>query len=557
MKNNTIYPMTYSDFCTTKDGVFKRISKNSSERISSSMEILSIEEDLDTSVHSATIAYTSFDEVKYITVPRSTYLQRRKLLELQDFGVDITEDNASSLTKYFKEEEEKKMATKKYTHSTLGFSKYNDKLIFKHYKAIGIESTYSGPYDVRPRGSYKDYMKMIQEEVLDNPAMEFIIVCGLSSVLLAYLSHEYILDSLVIHLASDSTTGKSTALKMASSLWSIPDVKEDSLFSTYNGTNNAILNKLTGLNGIPYFLDEISMSNINNFSSFIYTLVNGVEKERLTKDAKLMAKKSWITTLLSNGERSLINSANKNKGIAARVFEVKNVTFTRDAENAENIQRVIHQNYGLVGPKYTEYIMSLNKEDICKRFEEMREEFSNLVKTSQSTDDLFKRRTLKFSILLLTAEYFEKFSGVTLSKNTITKFIMKIEAESTRTRNYHAHVMEYIKDYVAINAAAFGLTGNAHSIRYGTVTPKSDYIEVLFYKTSFDEMIYKGHYEESSIVLKELKAKGYLDCETDRYTRSRKMPNGIKQDVYILKLDKAIMQKFTKDQKEEGDEKHE
>ncbi len=70
-------------------------------------------------------------------------------------------------------------------------------------------------------------------------------------------------------------------------------------------------------------------------------------------------------------------------------------------------------------------------------------------------------------------------------------------------------------------------------------------------------MIYKGQYEESSIVLKELKAKGYLDCETDRYTRSRKMPNGIKQDVYVLKLDKAIMQKLTKDQKEEGDEKHE
>lgn len=521
------------------------------------MEILSIEEDIDTSVHSATIAYTFFDEVKYITVPRSTYLQRRKLLELQDFGIDITEDNASSLTKFFKEEEEKKMATKKYTHSSLGFSRYNDKLIFKHYKAIGIDSTYNGPYDVRPRGSYGDYMSMVKDEVLGNPLMEFILVSGLSSVLLAYLSDEYSLDSLVIHLVSDSTTGKSTALKLAASLWSVTDVKADSLFSSYNGTNNAILNKLTGFFGIPYCLDEISMSSMPNYTSFTYTLVNGVDKERLSKDSKLLEKKSWLVTLLSNGERSILGLASKNKGIAARVFEIKNETFTRNAENAETIQRVIQKNYGLVGPKYAEYILSLKKEDICKRFEEIREDFSNLVKTTQSTDDLFKRRTLKFTILLLTAEYFEKFSGFTLRKDAITKFLMKIEAESTRTRNYHAHVMDYIKDYVAINAAAFGLGGNAHSIRYGTVTPKSDYIEVLFYKTSFEEMIYKGQYEESSIVLKELKAKGYLDCETDRYTRSRKMPNGIKQDVYVLKLDKAIMQKLTKDQKEEGDEKHE
>lgn len=554
MTNFQCSPMNYSDFYTTKDGVYKRISKNSWERISSSMELLSIEENIDTSVHSAKIAYTSFGEVKYITVPRSAYLQRRKLLELQDFGVDVTEDNATFLTKYFKDEEERKMDTKQYSHSTLGFSRYNGKLVFKHYNAIGIESTYSGPYDVKPTGSYEDYLKMIKEEVLGNPLMEFILVSGLSSVLLAYLSDEYSIDSLIIHLASDSTTGKSTALKLAASLWSVTDVRADSLFSSYNGTNHALINKICGLFGIPYCLDEISMSSMQNFTSFIYTLVNGVEKERLTKDSKLMEKKSWIVTLLSNGERSLVGLASKNKGIAARVFEIKNVTFTRDAENAENIQRAIQKNYGLVGPKYAEYILSLKKEDICKRFEEIREDFSNLVETTQSTDELFKRRTLKFAILLLTAEYFEKFSGFTLRQDAITKFLMKIEAESTRTRNYHAHVMDYIKDYVAINAAAFGLGGSAHSIRYGTITTKSDYIEVLFYKTSFDEMIAKGQYEESSIVLKELKAKGYLDCEADRYTRSRKMPNGTKQDVYVLKLDKAIMQKLTKDQNEEGDE---
>lgn len=536
MTNFQCYPMNYSDFYTTKDGVYKRMSKNSWERISSSMELLSIEENIDTSVHSAKIAYTSFGEVKYITVPRSAYLQRRKLLELQDFGVDVTEDNATFLTKYFKDEEERKMDTKQYSHSTLGFSRYNGKLVFKHYNAIGIESTYSGPYDVKPIGSYEDYLKMIKEEVLGNPLMEFILVSGLSSVLLAYLSDEFSLDSLIIHLASDSTTGKSTALKLAASLWSVTDVRADSLFSSYNGTNHALINKICGLFGIPYCLDEISMSSMQNFTSFIYTLVNGVEKERLSKESKLLEKKSWIVTLLSNGERSLVGLASKNKGIAARVFEIKNVTFTRDAENAENIQRAIQKNYGLLGPKYAEYIMTLKKEDLCKRYEEIREEFSSLVKTTQSTDDLFKRRTLKFAILLLTVECFEHYSGFTLCKDEITKFLMNIEAESTGSRNYHANAMDYIKDYIAINAASFGLGGNGHNLNYGTLTPKRDYTEVVVYKPSFNEMLRKGNYEDSSIVLRELKSNGYLDCDADRYTRSRKNHNGIRQDVYVLKL---------------------
>ncbi|WP_294096957.1 DUF927 domain-containing protein [Proteiniclasticum sp.] len=547
----------HREFYTTDEKVMQRCSRDTVRSVSDYIKISSIEHNIDSNDYLGNITYKAFGELKTLTVPRSTYLQRRRLLDLQNQGLDVTEENATLLVKYFKEEEECLVGAIRATHNTLGFSTHNGKLIFKHYNAIGIESTYSGPYDVRPRGSDKDYLKMIKEEVLGNPLMEFILVSGLSSVILAYLSDEYSLDSLIIHIASDSTTGKSTALKLAASLWSVTDVKADSLFSSYNGTNQALINKICGFSGIPYCLDEISMSSMQNFTSFIYTLVNGVEKERLTKDSKLMEKKSWLVTLLSNGERSLVGLASKNKCIAARVFEIKNVTFTRDAENAENIQRAIQKNYGLLGPKYAEYIMTLKKEDICKRFEEVRENFSALVKTTQATDELFERRTLKFAVLLLTAEYFEKFSRFTLNKDAITELLMSIEAESTGTRNNHANAMDYIKDYITINAAAFGLGGNGHNLNYGTVTPKRDYTEVVVYKPSFNEMLRKGNYEDSSIVLRELKSNGYLDCDADRYTRSRKNHNGIRQDVYVLKLYNYPIQEVITDSPTEGDEKHE
>ncbi len=92
---------------------------------------------------------------------------------------------------------------------------------------------------------------------------------------------------------------------------------------------------------------------------------------------------------------------------------------------------------------------------------------------------------------------------------------------------------------------------------FGQITPKEGYTEVLFYKTAFDEMLRKGRYEDSSIVLKELKANGFLDCDADRYTRSRKNQNGIRQDVYVLKLDEQLLQDLTTNQQKQGDEDNE
>lgn len=57
-------------------------------------------------------------------------------------------------------------------------------------------------------------------------------------------------------------------------------------------------------------------------------------------------------------------------------------------------------------------------------------------------------------------------------------------------------------------------------------------------KISFEEMIKQGGYEDKNVVLRELKQNGYLNCESDRFTRSRKSPVGYTQEVYVIKLPK-------------------
>ncbi len=126
-----------NEFYLTENNVMQVCAKGTVKTVSDYIIITGIEHNIDSEDYFADITYKAFGEMKTLTVPRSSYLQRRKLLDLQNQGLDVTEENASLLVKYFKEEEESKAATIHFTHSSLGFGLYKGNQIFKHYHAIG------------------------------------------------------------------------------------------------------------------------------------------------------------------------------------------------------------------------------------------------------------------------------------------------------------------------------------------------------------------------------------------------------------------------------------
>lgn len=505
-------------------------------KIADPMKIESIQQNIDDGTYKASIKYKSFSGMKEITIPREEYLNKNNLIKYQSKGLDITHRNVALLTEYFNEKE--KEAQIKNIHTKLGFSNYEGKTIYKLYECIGIDSKYEGIYDVKPIGDKEEYINMINQEVIGNIALEFMVSISLSSVLLGYIGEDLGLDSIIVHLVGNSTTGKSTALKLAISLFGYPDVKRNGLFGTYNRTNNALLKKLNGLKGVPYALDEISMSYTQNFTNFVYGLANGTDKERLNKDSELKKKGVWLTTILSNGEKSLIGSSNKNAGVQIRVIEASNVTWTRDAENAEKINRVIQQNYGHIGFEFAEYIMKRKKDQLVKQFEISRDEIYKKMEDELVIDSMTFRRCNKFGIILQTAYLFQNMMDIKLDIDGIKKLMVEIERESLRNRNFRDSAIDYIKQYVSKYINKFQFNNNSPNDIFGKLIPKQDCVEVQMNKISFEQMINQGGYEDKNVVLKELKDAGYLNCEKDRYTRSRKNSFGYSEEVYVIKLPK-------------------
>ncbi|MDK0627813.1 DUF927 domain-containing protein [Clostridium perfringens] len=507
-------------------------------RLSRYIGVKEVLHNIDDKTFKANLEFLTLNGISNIIVDRDICLTKNKLMDLQSKGLDVVSSNVNDLIEYLRECEYR--AIKKNVHSKLGFFNYNGNEIYKLYNTVGIKSEYVGEYDVKPKGSKEKYIEMLEAEVFGKCELEFAIVSALSAVTLGYIGEELGLDSLLIHLVGNSTTGKSTALKLAISCFGYPDVKRNGLYSTYNSTNNAILKKLTGLKGVPLALDEISMSYTNNFTNFVYSVANGTDKDRLNKDSELKGKETWLTTILSNGERSLISSSNKNAGVQIRVIEIDNVTWTRDAENAENIKEAILENYGHIGFEFAKFVMQKGKETLIKQFKEIKKAFKYELEQNQISDNMIDRRCEKYAIILQTAYLFSEMMNVQLKIKEIKEMLIEVERKSIKNRNFKESAIDYIKQYVEKYKNKFETDDNTNSSKdiLGKLSSKSEYVEVQMNRISFDNMLKEGGFEDSTVVLKELKASGFLNCESDRYTRSRKNEFGTITEYIVVKLNK-------------------
>lgn len=99
---------------------------------------------------------------------------------------------------------------------------------------------------------------------------------------------------------SDSSTGKSTALACAASIWGGPG-----FIRTWRATANGIEGIASARNDTALILDEISEADPSALGAVIYAIGNGVGKARAQRTGAAQAAKRWRVMLLSSGERTL------------------------------------------------------------------------------------------------------------------------------------------------------------------------------------------------------------------------------------------------------------
>lgn len=103
-----------------------------------------------------------------------------------------------------------------------------------------------------------------------------------------------------IHFMGDSSQGKTTALQVAGSVWGAPG-----FVRTWRATSNGLEATAAALNDTLLILDEISECNPKDIGEIVYSLSNGVGKQRAKRTGGARAAAHWRIITLSSGERTL------------------------------------------------------------------------------------------------------------------------------------------------------------------------------------------------------------------------------------------------------------
>ena len=170
-----------------------------------------------------------------------------------------------------------------------------------------------------------------------------------------------------LSLSGTTSTGKTSALRVAGAIWGSTDErKPDSILQTWNQTQNAIIEKASSLDGIPFMLDDTQVATGHNvIQNTIYALSTGRGKGRLNRLGKAVGEKSSRTILISTGEMPMLESSHQG-GTRARVLEVWGDPWgTYCAATGQRIRAAMHlteRSSGNTGRAWIRYLLDTRGE---------------------------------------------------------------------------------------------------------------------------------------------------------------------------------------------------
>jgi putative DNA primase/helicase len=494
--------------------------KTQTSKIGRLVRIKEVKQDVESQNVSLTLEYWFHNHMHEITISRKQ-LQTYEFSKLLEKGLDVPNFKSEQVLRFLAIQEESVPLT--YTHRQLGWAVHEDQPYYKHHQAIGLTekaSTYEGEILLEPKGTFAQWLTIIQDEVLGKAELELALVFGLSAPVVGMLGDVLDLDTLAVHIYGKTTKGKTSAARVAVSAFGLPSTKKGGLIHTWNGTQNALIGKLADNKGLPMVYDEASMNHMKDFTAFIYLIAGGVEKLRMNKEAELKDRNTWSTTVLSTAEHSLLDKSNQNIGLKMRVFEFGNVTWTKDAGNADRLKEMLLENYGHAGTIFAQYLLHIGKDHVLEKW---REWARRCYDSMPNVDTLSYRVSNKLALIMVTAELAKEALNLELHLEGILHLLIEQEQESVGSRHLGENAYSYFKQIIVQHRSKFEgqyFPEKAYEC-WGKISQQGANIEVAILTNQFKEIMKEGGFEDTQAVLKEWRDMGYLDHDKSKLTKKR------------------------------------
>jgi putative DNA primase/helicase len=392
-----------------------------------------------------------------------------------------------------------------------------------------------------------------------NSRLAFSICVGFSGGLLKKFRKE----SGGFHLQGGSSSGKSTCLRVAASLWG-----GEGYVRSWNTTNNGLEGAAQDHNDGLLVLDEMGQSNAKEIGKSAYLLANGMGKSRADKTGAARSVATWTTTILSSGEITLsdhmVSGGEKAKaGQEVRFPSVpadagkglKGLDDLYDFENGQIFVDTLVENaekyYGTAGIAFVENLMMQDQEKLSKEYKEFERNFiANVV--PEGADSQITRVASRFAVSAFAGELATKW-GITgwqagsASEAVITCFNAWLKARGGTESGESMNLIHQIKGFIEAHSETRfqRLKNDPKPVTHNRVgftkgherieedTPMYEVTQYFVLRENFKTEMCKGF--DINFVLRELIDRGILIPDSQgKYTQLQRLPSLGRDRCYVL-----------------------
>jgi putative DNA primase/helicase len=171
-----------------------------------------------------------------------------------------------------------------------------DSVIGPRAASVAYQSGERGSDEYAAAGTLTGWQAGIADKAVGNPLLVLGICAAFAGPVLARCGQE----SGGIHFIGESSTGKTTIIEAACSVWGSAGFRR-----SWRATSNGLEGAAALFNDSLLALDEISECDPRQVGEVVYMLGNGRGKQRASRTGVARAVARWRCSVLSTGERSI------------------------------------------------------------------------------------------------------------------------------------------------------------------------------------------------------------------------------------------------------------
>lgn len=343
----------------------------------------------------------------------------------------------------------------------------------------GENYDYAGDVDIKTSGRAKNWASMYNKWVSGHAKLELVVAIALTAPVIYRINQFQPIGNFLVSFIGESSTGKTTALQLALSIYGKPTRGDGGLMDTLHGTVNAITNSIRKKNGFLNGFDEATGTLLKSgkaseiWNNMIYDFSTGEDKKRMRSDLSMNERSCCYSTTIFTSELSIIESLNNSiEGQAVRLLEIEG-GFTDTPEQSNEIKKLSLANYGWIAGYFVRRLEKLDDDDLRELYEACKKRLAD----KTSVDSRYRTRILEtLAVVLVAAKIVNEvaYKGKPMPIEIDEEMLIESLVEVSQSAVPKELTAEMILDTITNNLLKAKASKAGYSDKCGTLTSLPD-----------------------------------------------------------------------------------